>query len=54
MFLNNDIADIEKTDGICSPNFVVHEFSGLFLDPSNFSIKQVRKAIQAIKVTVVL
>ena len=30
MLLNDDIADVEKTDGICSPTFIVNEFSGLF------------------------
>ena len=34
MLLNDDILDIEKPDRICSPNFVVDEFSGLFLLPS--------------------
>ena len=28
MLLNGDIADIEKLDEICSPSFVVNEFSG--------------------------
>ena len=31
--------DIEKPDQICSPTFVVDEYSGLFLHPSIFSIK---------------
>ena len=44
MFSNNDIADIEKLDGICSPTFVVDEFSGLFLHQSIFSIKHSRSA----------
>ena len=39
MFLNDDIVDIEKPDRICSPNFDVNEFSGLFLHLSIFSIK---------------
>ena len=39
MLLNDDIVDIEKLDGICSPTFVVDELSGLFLNPSVFSIK---------------
>ena len=30
MLLNEDIADIEKPDGICSLTFVVGKFSGLF------------------------
>ena len=36
---NNDILDIEKPDGICSPTFVVGDFLGLFLHPSIFSNK---------------
>ena len=31
MSLNDDIVDIEKTDEIRSPTFVVHDFSELFL-----------------------
>ena len=38
VFLNDDIADIEKPDGVCSPSFVVDEFSGLFVCPSIFYI----------------
>ena len=38
MLLNDDIGDIEKPDGICSPTFVVDEFSGLLLYPSIVSI----------------
>ena len=30
MFLNHDLADIKKHNGICSPTFVVNEFSELF------------------------
>ena len=44
MLLNHDIVDIEKPDRICSPTFVVDEFSGLFLHPSVFSIKHSRSA----------
>ena len=44
MFLNDDIVDNEKLDKICSPNFDVDEFSGLFLHPSVFSIKHLRSA----------
>ena len=44
MSLNNNIVDIEKPDGICSPSFVVDNFSGLFLHPSMFSIKYSRSA----------
>ena len=36
---NDDIVDIEKPGGICSPNSVVDKFSGLFLHPAIFSIK---------------
>ena len=44
MFLNDDTVDIEKPDGICLPTFVVNEFSGLFLHPSIFSVKDPRSA----------
>ena len=37
MLVNDDIIDIEKPDGICSPTFVVDEFLELFLHPSIFS-----------------
>ena len=30
MPLNDDIVDIETPNGICSPAFVVDDFSGLF------------------------
>ena len=39
MLLNDDIVDIKTSDGVCSPNFVVDTFSGLFLHPSIFSIQ---------------
>ena len=42
LLLNDDIVDTENSDGICSPTFVADEFSGLFLHPSIFSIKQLR------------
>ena len=42
LFLNYDIIDIEKPYGICLPNFVVINLSGLFLHPSIFSIKHSR------------
>ena len=42
MVLNNDIVDIEKPDGMCSPTFNVNELSGLILCPSIFSIKYSR------------
>ena len=44
MLLNDNIVDIEKPDGICSPILFVDEFSGLFLHPSMFSIKHSRYA----------
>ena len=44
MFLNDDIADIEKPHGICLLTFAVDEFSGLFLHPSIFSIIRSRSA----------
>ena len=44
MVLNDDIADIDKPDGICLPTFVVDEVSGLFLHPSFFYIKYSRSA----------
>ena len=40
MLLNYDIVGIEKLDEICSPTFVVNEFSGFFLHPSIFSTKR--------------
>ena len=42
MLLNQDIADIEKSDGICSINSVVDEFSGFLLHPSIFFITHSR------------
>ena len=42
MFLNDDIVDIEKPDEICSPTFVIDEFSALFSHPSVFPIKHSR------------
>ena len=42
MLLNQDIADIEKSNGICSINFVVDEFSGFLLHPSIFFITHSR------------
>ena len=39
MLLNDNIVDIEKPDGVCSPTFVVDEFSKLFLHPSIFFIE---------------
>ena len=39
MLLNDDVVEIEKHNGICSPIFSVDKFSGLFFYPSNFSIK---------------
>ena len=48
MLLNDDIVDIEKPDGECSPTFVVDEYSGLFLRPSIFSIKYSGSATQIV------
>ena len=44
MFLNDDIVDIEKLDGICSLTFAVDKFSGLFLHPSIFYVIYLRSA----------
>ena len=41
-FLNDNIEDIEKRDGICSLTFVEDDLSGLFLHPSVFPIKDLR------------
>ena len=43
MLLKEDIIDIEKAHGICSLTFVVGEFSGLFLHPSIFLLKNCYK-----------
>ena len=43
-FLNENIVDIEKPDGICLLTFVVDEFSGLSLHLSVFFIKHSRPA----------
>ena len=42
--LKEDIIDIERPDGICLLNFVVDEFSVLFLHPSILSIIDSRSA----------
>ena len=44
MLLNGDTIGIEKPDGICLLTFVADEFSGLFLNPSVFSITHSRSA----------
>ena len=44
MSLNDHIGDIEKTDGIYSLNFVVDDFSILFLHPTIFTIKDSRSS----------
>ena len=44
MSLNDDIADIEKPDGICLLTFVVDDFSELFLHPPGSFIKDSRSA----------
>ena len=41
---NDDIVDINQSDGICSLTFVADEFSGLFLHPPIFSVKDSRSA----------
>ena len=38
LLLNDNIVEIEKSDGICSLTFVADEFSGLLLNPSIFPI----------------
>ena len=44
MFLNDDIVDIEKADGIFLPTFFVNEFSGLFLhSPIFLNIHEMHK-----------
>ena len=45
MILNDYIVDIEKIYGMCSPNFVVDEFSGLILHSLIFCIKHWRYAL---------
>ena len=44
MLLNGNIVNIEKPDRVCSLNFVIDEFTGLFLRPSTFTIKFSRSA----------
>ena len=44
MVLDDDIVDIEKAGGICSPNFFIGECLGFFLHPSIFSMKHSRSA----------
>ena len=44
ILLNDNIADIEKLDGICLLTFVIDECTGLFLHPSIFSVIQSRSA----------
>ena len=44
MPLNDNILDIKKPDGICSPTSSTDEFSGLSLHPSIFSITHSRSA----------
>ena len=44
MPLSNNIVEIEKPDRICLPAFVVDNFSGLFLHPLIFNIKDSRSA----------
>ena len=44
MLLNDDVVDIEKADEICSPVFVVDEFSKLFLYYQRFFFKDSKSA----------
>ena len=44
MLLNDDIVEIEKSDGICLLTFVADEFSELFSHLSIFSIIHSRSA----------
>ena len=44
MSLNDNIADIEKPDGIYLPTFIVDDFLALFLYPSIVSIRDSRCA----------
>ena len=44
LIFTQNIVDTEKPDGTCSHTFALHEFSGLFLNPSIFSIKPSRFA----------
>ena len=39
MYLNGNIVDIEKPDGVYLLTFVVNEFLGLSLHPSIFSMR---------------
>ena len=41
--LIDNIVDIEKLDGICSLTFAGDDFSGLFLSPLIFSVKDFHK-----------
>ena len=44
MILNDNTVDIEKSDGISSPTFIVDKCSGLFLCAAIFSVKNSRSA----------
>ena len=44
MYLNDDIEDTEKPDGICSPTFAEIDFLGLFLHQSISSLNNLRSA----------
>ena len=44
MSLNDNIVDIEKPYGICSLSSAEDDFSGLFLHPPLFTIKDPRSA----------
>ena len=45
IFLNEDIVDTEKPDGVSSLTFAVDEYSGLLLHPSIFSTIHSRSAL---------
>ena len=44
MSLNDDIVDIEKPNGTCSPTFVVNDFSDFFSHLFISSVKDSRSA----------
>ena len=39
LLLNDDLIEIEKSNGMSSPNFAVDNYPGLFLHPSIFSLE---------------
>ena len=42
MLLNDNIVEIERSDGICSYTFIVNEVWELFLHSSVFSVKHAK------------